>query len=203
MDLENVHTLFNREDPLDNNSDFNDYGDLESHSVNVDVYPLGFLRVAGNVQATGIPQCFYSALTEISRSVRKNTNQSTDPENDVLSDDPESPFRPHMPVIRSVAAQFYNYILHRTATHAGRHDSQQGTVTAALAGTFAQTKKDKDTATKKQRYCDAALPSERFHNRIHRSECPTCCRAEFVYSVDVRSLKSQTGMHIPPPLHPI
>ncbi len=74
MDLKNVHTLFNCEDPLDNNSNFNDYTDLKSHSVNVDVYPLELLCVVGNVQVTGISQCFYCALTEISQSVHKNTN---------------------------------------------------------------------------------------------------------------------------------
>ncbi|KAH9159668.1 hypothetical protein EDB89DRAFT_1915798 [Lactarius sanguifluus] len=130
IDLKNIQALFNPGDQLHiaNDDNFLNSDLPESPFINVYAYPLGFLRVAGNIQAT--------------------------------------------------------------APRAGRMDSQQGSVTAVLSGTFAQTPKDKRAASRKRAYCDQALPSTRFHKRISRPECPKCCRAEFVYSVDVRSLKS-------------
>lgn len=205
MDLENIHILFNTsgQNFSDNHSEISDYAD----PVKVEAYPLGFLRVAGNVLATGIPQCFHPILAEISRSVRKNPNGSTDSDDDSLSEedlDSPGPYTPRIQVIKPVSSQFYNYISHRTASRAGDFDAQQGSVTSAIAGAFAQTQKDEKTADTQQKYCDTALPSERFHKKIHLSDCPTCCRAELVYSVDIRSLKSrsQSGAWVTPPLYP-
>jgi len=100
-----------------------------------------------------------------------------------------------MRVIRPVSSQFYNYISHRVAAHAGRFDAQQETVTAALAGAFALTESDKIKANDKQDYCKDALPSDRFRLKIDCEDCPTCLRAELVYSVDVRSLRSRSGRY--------
>ncbi|KAH9022649.1 hypothetical protein EDB85DRAFT_1895171 [Lactarius pseudohatsudake] len=193
VDLENIQALFNPGDQshIPDDDDFLDSGLQESPFVNVYAYPLGFLRVAGNIQATGVPHCFYPVVAEVNLSVREDSNESSS-ESDSDDDFPEAPRRRHLPptpAVKPVAAQFYNYIAHRIAPRAGRMDSQQGSVTAALSGAFAQTPKDKRAASRKQAYCDQALPSTRFHKRISRPECPKCCRAEFVYSVDVRSLK--------------
>ncbi|KAI9442798.1 hypothetical protein BJY52DRAFT_1229143 [Lactarius psammicola] len=173
-----------------------EYTDFKAESVKVDVYPLGFLRVAGNVQATTIPPCFYQAIGEISRAVRKDANGPTDGDENLWASDLDSASIPRAPVIKPISSQFYNYISHRAATRAGRFDTQQGTVTAALAGAFAQTAKDKATAMMKQEYCQRSLPSDRFQKKISHSDCPVCCRAEIVYAVNVRALKSQTGRSI-------
>jgi len=55
--------------------------------------------------------------------------------------------------VKPLSSQFYNYITHWMATQAGRHDAQQGTMTAALSGSFAKTTKDQNTAAKKQSDC--------------------------------------------------
>ena len=81
------------------------------------------------------------------------------------------------------------------ATRSGKHDSQQGSVTAAIAGAFAQTSNNKKKAAEKQAYCSQALPSERFHQKIMHDDCPISYCTEFVYSVDVRGLKDQTGRY--------
>jgi hypothetical protein len=96
-------------------------------------------------------------------------------------------------VVKPVSSQFYNYMTHRVASRAGRHDSQQGTVTAAVAGAFATSRKHKTIASKKQEYCDQSLPSDRFHDRFSIEDCPTSCRAEFVYSIDIRRLQDPSG----------
>jgi hypothetical protein len=84
---------------------------------------------------------------------------------------------------------------HRVASRAGRHDAQQGSITAAISGAYATTDSDKKMAKAKQEYCATALPYDRFHARIHSvRECPSALRAELVYSVDVRALKEPSGL---------
>jgi hypothetical protein len=100
---------------------------------------------------------------------------------------------PTLQAVKPVSAQMYNYISHRVATHAGNHEAQHGNVTAAISGAFANNDKDKATAMNKQAYCEVGLPSERFHEKIVATNCPTCCRAEFVYSIDIRALKNPSG----------
>jgi hypothetical protein len=202
MDLRNVHALFNSDSQLNSAADDNDevFGE-DSAFVQVDAYPLAFLRTAGNFQASSIPQCFLPTLAGINRSVRRDPNQapqgSDDSDDDHMSvdQDEDSNQVGGAPVVKPVACQFYNYIAHRTATRAGRHYSQQGTVTAALAGAFASTSKDKKRASELQSYCDRSLPSNRFHQNISIDDCPTSCRAELVYSVDVRALKHRSGRY--------
>jgi hypothetical protein len=96
--------------------------------------------------------------------------------------------------VKPTSCQMYNYLAHRVAGRAGAHDSQQGTVTGAVAGGFAETNKDKTTASRKRAYCDISLPHERFHTRISSlDDPPTSCRAELVYSVDVAALENKSG----------
>jgi hypothetical protein len=214
VDLEKVQALFNpggqlhrtvNDNDNDNDPDFDTSALPESHFVNVDVYPLGFLRTVGNVQATGVPHSFYPVITDINQNVRRNPDRrghgfSVDPDdpddNMSLDVDQDRPQPRGAPVVRPVASQFYNYVADRTATRARRQDAQQGSVTAALAGTFAETDKHKEIASDQQRYCDHALPSDRFHTKISIRDRPPSCRAEFVYSVDVRALETRTGMSV-------
>jgi hypothetical protein len=160
------------------------------------------LRTAGNFQASSIPQCFFPTLARINQSVRKDPNHPPsdleDSDDDHMSiDQDENPIHlGGIQAVKPVASQFYNYIAHRTATRAGRHYSQQGTVTATLAGAFASTNKDKKRASDLQDYCDLSLPSERFHQNISIEDCPASCRAELVYSIDVRALKHRSGRYV-------
>ena len=212
MKLEKIQGLFNPSTEWDQDTDLiNDSDDEQTRTVKVDVYPLGFLKTAGNIQATGIPHCFYPVIAKVNRSVRKDPNLpsshshsstssdqgSSDNDSD---DDPmflsNGPCPPHVggaPVVRPIASQFYNFLAHHTATQAGAHDSQRGTVTAALAGGFAQGSVDKFAARQLRDYCGNALPADRFRHSISIDDCPTSLRAEFVYSVNVRALKDPSG----------
>lgn len=200
MNLENIQALFTPDVQNHEDDEYTSDGSL-SHSfpVSVQAYPLGFLRVAGNIQANGIPHCFYPSVTSINQSVRKAPRQGTAHSDNEGASSTES-YRPNhqpAPVVKAISCQFYNYLAHRIAPRAGRLDTQQGTITAALSGAYANTAKDKKTASNKQAYCNAGLPSERFHERINLPDRPTCLRAELVYTIDVRNLKSVSGRHVP------
>jgi hypothetical protein len=194
--------LFNNDDDEDNN---NNRSNQPSHHVNVDAYPICFLRSAGNIQASGVPNCFLPLLANINQSIRNNLNNhphhihnnlDSDDDSDMDNQEPIPPLQGGQQVLKPVASQFYNYIAHRTATRAGKHLAAQGTVTAAIAGAFAQTTKDRTKANDLLDYCDTALPSDRFKTLIDIRDCPSSCRAELVYSVDVRALRHPTGRSV-------
>ena len=223
VDLTKIQALFAPRRYRDGNDDDDDdenrsvtSSDLDDLPLtHVDAYPLAFLRTVGNIQANGVPPCFYPLITQINKSVRKDvlirpvarSSFDSDDEDDVGSiDGRHGENSNHAPsrqaVVKPVSSQFYNYLTHRVATRAGEHDAQHGTVTAAVAGVFAESDPHKDIAADRQRYCDRMLPSERFHEKISLDESPICCRAEIVYSVDVRALKDSSGRRVFPSIHP-
>lgn len=227
MKLEDIQGLFNPKASttiiIDDTESSSSSSDQDDPFVRVEAYPLGFLKMAGNIKATGVPHCFYPLLTDINKCVRKNHPPqplSDDEEDDAnCGDDVEdrmdcdsndhmysdagdctdgdaddSYSRSTFQAVKPVSSQFYNYMTHRVASRAGRHDSQQGSVTAAISGGYATSQKDKSTAKEKQLFCQDGLPSERFHGRITSvKDCPSACRAELVYSIDVRALKDPSG----------
>jgi hypothetical protein len=202
MDLRNIHALFNSDTQLNGAADDAEelFGE-DSPFVQVDAYPIAFLRTAGNFQASSIPQCFYPTLARINQSIRRDPNRPPSDSDDAddrmsVDEDEDSIQVDGVSAVKPVACQFYNYIAHRTASRAGRHYAQQGTVTAALAGAFAAINKDKKRASELQAYCDQSLPSDRFHQHISIEDCPTSCRAELVYSVDIRALKHRSGRYV-------
>ena len=208
--LPNIHALFNTDDQLYQDDHIQDPSlspPPQSHYVHVDAYPLAFLRSAGNIQASGIPSCFLPRIANINQSIRKHPNHQTqndhnnlysdDSDDDMDLDDPQQhQLQGGQQVLKPVASQFYNYIAHRTASRAGNHDTMKGTVTAAIAGGFAETSKDRKTAEEYMEHCDTALPSDRFKSNIGIARCPSSCRAELVYSVDVRALRNPTGRYV-------
>ena len=206
--LNNIHALFNTPDQLFEHDDLfnNSSSNTPSHYIDINAYPIAFLRSAGNIQASGIPSCFLPHIADINKSIRQDPNiqsQHTLPSNTSDNSDDDMDIDPpqHLqllggqPVIKPVASQFYNYIAHRTATRAGNHDTMKGTVTAAIAGGFAQLDKHRRKAKDLMTYCDTALPSHRFKTHIDIDNCPSSCRAELVYSVDVRALRHPTGRY--------
>jgi len=206
LKLNNIHALFNTPDQLFEHDDlYNDpsSSNSPSHYVNINAYPIAFLRSAGNIQASGIPSCFLSHIANINKSIRQDPNvqaqhilPSDDSDDDMDVDPPQHPqLLGGQPVIKPIASQFYNYIAHRTATRAGNHDTMKGTVTAAIAGGFAQSDKHRRKAKELITYCDSALPSDHFKSHIDITNCPSSCRAELVYSVDVRALTNPTGRY--------
>jgi len=168
VDLSNIQALFNSytfyHDDSKSDSDLED-----SHFVHIDAYPLTFLRTVRNIQADGIPSCFYPLLTNINDFVKKhipldqshshNHHHSRDDDDEDVSsinmddsDHHDIPF--YLQAIKPIFAQFYNYIMHRVATHAGKHNSQQGMITVTISGAFANTQKHKTIASKKQSHYD-------------------------------------------------
>lgn len=245
VNLDGIQGLFNPEFGSSSAHLSDDMSDAsDSHLVNIDAYPLAFLGKAGNIQANGIPYCFYPKLTEINGNARID-NRSTarqgslarstpsyhggedwdadaerhvgdadgragdsddgddraEKTSDIECNDEDGATGSQIQVVKPICSQFYNHITHRIASRAGRLDSQQGTVTAAIAGGYANTPKDLATASRMKTYCEFGLPSDRFHDRISSKkpevECPTACRAEFVYSIDVRGLKDRSGSYVP------
>ena len=215
MNLSDIQGMFNPNDSptvqdSHDNEDFqsesssssSEHEHKDDHWVRVEAYPLAFLKSVGNVKATGVPHCFYPLLTSINKSVRRNHNSGPtldDAAAENTDDHPGGHGDPSHPLstyqaVKPVSSQFYNYLSHRVASRAGRHDSQQGSVTGAISGAFASSAKDKAIAREKQNFCQVKLPSERFHGRITSvDDCPTSCRAELVYSIDVRALSDQSG----------
>ncbi|KAH9028468.1 hypothetical protein EDB83DRAFT_2678647 [Lactarius deliciosus] len=200
MDLVNVHTLFHpeREYPLSEEDRMEEFDELRPETGRVDVYPLGFLRTVGNVQAEGIPPCFYKGIREISSKVRVDPNGEGEDSGSSSSTTSTTSNGlmariARTQVIKPIASQFYNYISHRAASRAGDMDTEKGTATAALAGAFATTAKDRATARDKQDQCRVAQPWKRFHDKISCYDCPVSCRGEIVYAVNVRALKVRTG----------
>ena len=243
MKLEDIQGLFNPKASttiiIDDTESESSSSDQDDPSVRVEAYPLGFLKMAGNIKATGVPHCFYPLLTDINKSMRKNhcpqplsddeeddadrpLPLSSDEEDDAdcgeddvkdrmdcdsedrmdgdtddrMDGDTDDSYSPStFQAVKPVSSQFYNYMTHRVASRAGRHDSQQGSVTAAISGKYATLQKDKTMAKKKQLFCQDGLASERHHGRITSVEdCPSTCHAELVYSIDVRALKDPSGL---------
>jgi hypothetical protein len=203
INLQNIHALFNPDSQLHIlDEDDEDVVPQESRFIHVDAYPLAFLKTAGNIQAAGVPHCFSHTITKINQRINRHSAQP-------LSDSDESDSSDHMSVdieqyhhpvlspgssiVKPITSQFYNHIAHRTAAHAGKHYSQRGTVTAAVAGAFADANKDTKKAKQLQKSCKKSLPFQRFHKAISLEDCPSSCRAELVYSVDVRYLKDRSG----------
>jgi hypothetical protein len=208
VNLENVQTLFEPDKEFDgderDDASTTSWELEDGQAPRVDAYPLAFLRTVGNVQASGIPPCFYPLVTEINHTVGKGDpsdrsrrgEDGRDSSEDEDEDEATSERVRTLRAVKPVSSQFYNYMMHRVATRAGQYDSQQGTVTAAISGAFAKTDKHKEIAWSKRTHCDGGLPSDRFHTRFSLEDCPTSCRAEFVYSVDVRALEDPSGRHV-------
>jgi hypothetical protein len=203
MNLNNIQALFNPDSQLHVlEEDEDDMILPESQFVQVNAYPLAFLKTAGNIQATGVPHCFWHIISKINQTLHDDISGHNSEDSDDNSD--------HMPIdriqqavptggssiVKPVASQFYNYIAHRTAAHAGKHYSQRGTVTAAVAGGFTEVSKDKNKASELQEYCKQGLPFERFHKAISLEDCPSCCRGELIYSVDVQALQDCSGRQV-------
>jgi len=76
MDLSNIQALFTLQihhNDLDGSFDLPDEAKYTTH---VNVYPLTFLKSYGNLQATGIPYCFYKCISKINCSIHRLPHSS-------------------------------------------------------------------------------------------------------------------------------
>ena len=219
VNLSEIQGLFNANTASDANLQGRD------HFVKVDAYPLAFLKSYGNIQANGVPHCLYPKLMDINKAVWKNypgerrqraPRHERDRDEDAMVEsegeegEDEGAANQEAPIdfdryasqpslfqaVRPVSCQLYNLSSHSVAARAGARDTEQGTVTAAVAGKYARNAADKLKADGFTSYCGASFPSDRHDLRISTEGCPTECRAEFVYTIDVRLLKDQSGSYV-------
>ncbi|KAI0282619.1 hypothetical protein BC826DRAFT_1134913 [Russula brevipes] len=144
--------------------------------VEVKVYPLYFLHTVGNIEATGLPNCFYPLLTQVNKTIHNLLHSKNNYDNDEDEDNENNP-NPHILGLSRDLTVF-------------PVSSQHSSVTLALSGAFSQSEEDGHIANERQDYCNNSLPSE----RISLDDCPTHCCTEFVYAVDVQKIKSPSGM---------
>ena len=79
-----------------------------------------------------------------------------------------------------------HYARGRGAQH---HDAQLGLVTAALAGTYATSEKEKRIAAEHQESCQQNLFHERFENKIKEADITRDLHMENVYCMDMLAFK--------------
>jgi hypothetical protein len=193
VDLENIQALFHPGLQVSPEHESSDVGGSIPTPVDVDVYPLYFLRTVGNIKANGHPHCFYPLLTRVNKNISDLPYSEYNPDNE---DDEDDDNNLHLdgisadPIVFPVSSQIYNRATHRIASRSGCLDIQHGSVASSLAGAFAQSAKDEQIAKQTQDYCDDSLPSD----RSSLEDCPTHCCSEFVYAVDVQKIKSPSGM---------
>ena len=112
----------------------------DDHPIHINTYSIAFLRDIGNVQADSISSCFYPMITRINWEVRRchpqntslysddvtmsantdsfSSSSSSKDHADIKSIDMDnSCLVPTLQTIKSVSAQFYNYISHCVTTH--------------------------------------------------------------------------------------
>ena len=152
-------------------------------------YPQAGLQRYGHFQADGMMNPINPFIKEMNDRLRyQPENEPVDGDNE---EDPLFPpeTSPHPPVT-GVATQGYNSAMHyargRGAQH---HDAQLGLVTAALAGTYATSEKEKRIASERLRSCRQNLPHERFNNKIKEVDITRDLRMENVYCVDMLAFK--------------
>jgi hypothetical protein len=88
--------------------------------------------------------------------------------------------------------QAYNSAMHyawgKGATH---YDAQLGLVTAALAGSYAHTPKEKNVATLKAGLCGEDRPHNRFARKIEEDGVSRELRFKNVYCLDLKAMKEE------------
>jgi hypothetical protein len=206
VDLETIPQLFsscmpNEDHSLDVDADLPDHQPLR-----INVYPQAFLRKFGHIQANSILPHFHKFVTQVQRCITRGQPENVDSDGDEdgdedhneYADDDRVPHRRNVdhngelipPAIIASACQFYNELSHRIRPSAALHEVQQGKITAALAGAYACGKQKKiyDNRVKE---CTAALPHERYNDKIAINDVPRDLRLENIYIVQLDSLKPE------------
>ncbi|KAI0281316.1 hypothetical protein BC826DRAFT_974771 [Russula brevipes] len=132
VDLTNIEALFHAGAGMSDDEEMIDGATPPPFlkAPRVDVYPLGFLRTAGNIKATGIPRCFLPILRRINKAIQKENRALADPGEEDEDNGNGGHFKELSPdpIVFPVSCQLYNLITHRTASQSGVHKSQQGSV---------------------------------------------------------------------------
>ncbi|KAF8666943.1 hypothetical protein AX14_006410 [Amanita brunnescens Koide BX004] len=179
MNLRNLDQLFISDDL---------FGDFDpSHGpTTFHVYPQAGLVTAGHFQADGLPSAFAPLLHTLNSDVQLHDDIS-------MEDDPLAISQDSLPPpILAVCCQGYNALMHHTrGRFAQHHDAQRGLVTSTLAGSWAKTQKNVQTAKLLQLQCNERLPHYEFKQKIaNNNDNPLDCslRLENTYIVDLDRL---------------
>ena len=152
-------------------------------------YPQAGLLRYGHFQASGMMNPIKPFVKEINQRLAVERRNGADDTGNNSTVPPD--ISPHPP-ITGVATQGYNSAMHyargRGVQH---HDAQLGLVTAALAGTYAVTPKEKRIASQKQQACKNRLPHEQFQHKINEPAITRELRMENVYCVDMLAIKPE------------
>jgi hypothetical protein len=190
LKLRNVGELFDNDVQPDGYND--DWAEMRDNLINTHfrVFPQAGLMSYGHIQANGLISRFLPFLWDINRQVSITNERAGSLFSDDGQDD-EGPRSPH-PAVTGIAMQAYNSVMHyargRGATH---HDAQLGLVTAALAGSYAHTSKERNVATAKGMLCRDDRPHDRFARKIEEDGVSRELRFENVYCLDLKAMKQE------------
>jgi hypothetical protein len=175
LNLTTVKELF---EPNDYDNEGLDW-DEEDDSITTYVYPQAGLKTAGHFQANGIMRSFKRFVTEVNESLK-----DVEHDEDVTLVAGGSP-----PIVRGIASQGYNGVMHSTRGHSAQHhNAQLGIITAALAGRWATGNMNTRVATEFQEKCSHQLPHKAFEEKIKNKNIIRDLRLENVYYVDVKAM---------------
>lgn len=157
-------------------------GDLFSDSTSYNVYPQAGLVTAGHFQADGLMAAFLPLLNNLNEDIQLHDNPD--------EDDPLAVRDSLSPPIIGMGCQGYNALMHATRGRcAQHHDAQRGLVTGALAGSWAKTPTDKQTAKSLLQKCKHRLPHLEFRQKIANNkdqplDCSLRLENHFVIDMD-------------------
>jgi hypothetical protein len=155
------------------------------------VYPQAGLQQHGHFQAEGLINKFKPFLKELNAKIRTPHRADSLFGDEDDEDEQDHQDSRHLPVT-GIATQGYNSVMHfARGKGAQHHDAQLGHITAALAGSYAQTPKEIRIAKIKITSCRYNLPHERFASKIEEDDVNRELRLENVYYVDLLAMKPE------------
>jgi hypothetical protein len=187
LNLTTVKELF---EPNEYDNDGLEWDEVDD-PITTYVYPQAGLKTAGHFQANGIMRPFKPFLAEVNESLQ-----------DVQREDDDTTLVDGFKhIVKGIASQGYNGVMHSTRGHSAQHhDAQLGIVTAALAGHWASGNTNTRVATEFQEKCSHQFPHQAFEEKLKNKNIVRDLRLENVFYVDVKQMSDndQNGRYINP-----
>lgn len=193
VNLETIPQLFSSYVAHDEHLDFDaDILDQDVEGPQINVYPQAFLRKYGHLQSPSVLPHFKHFIKKVQANItlrrrghRLDEEDDADDEDEAVNGPNEG--RPIPPALLTSGCQFYNEISHRIRPNAGLHEVQQGRITSALAGAYAQGT-GKHVHSCIMRHCGLSLPHQRYNNSIKSDSVPRDLRLENIYILQLDSI---------------
>ncbi|KAI6038227.1 hypothetical protein EDC04DRAFT_2604217 [Pisolithus marmoratus] len=144
LDLDKVHELFQGRDEV--------HGEM-TNEVEFWVYPLAFMWKYGNVKAHGIIPNMAARIGKLNELIFRGGMEDDDMDVDEGGEDRVQLARRH-PVIRGIASQIYNSLLHWVRNEAKFHSVQLGMITSAFTGAGIETAGGQRQWEKQMEFCN-------------------------------------------------